>query len=618
MAEDSKIVQINKGALKRILKVGDLFAVGYGDLGSSIYYALGITALYALGATPISLAIAGFVFACTALTYAELSSLLKEGGGSASFSRHAFNDLVSFIAGWGLLLDFIVTIAISSYSISPYLSFFAPFLKQTEYKILFTVGVILVLLSINIVGTRHSTKMSWMLTSLTLFTQILIIVLGAIFLIRLPTLLKGLQINVPGLITSPTWGGFWKGTAMAMVAYTGIESMVQLSQEAKQPAKTVPRAIMLAMGTLIFVYLGLSIIALSAMSPQELSTKYLEDPIAGIVEHLPHGRYFGGWVGLLAAIILFVASNAGLIGSSRLSFKMGENYQLPRFVYKVHPRFQTPVVSLTIFAALAILIILWSRGEIAFLADLYNFGAMLAFCAAHLSLLMLRIRRPNARRPFKVPGNIRIRGYDFPISAIIGCLVTFAVWILVVITKPEGRYLGFTWILLGLVMYFYYRNTQRIKATGKLKIEKIQMPHFRKEQFQNILVSIRGRNLMGLMQMACEVAKNHKAALTVVHVIDVPFSMTLEADMEEKVAYAEQILKEAEAIAREFHVPVSLKSIQSRSVTRSLSELVAKDSHDLVIAGVQLNRSKGIGETAMNLLKSIRCPVWFATQKSPK
>jgi APA family basic amino acid/polyamine antiporter len=109
-----KIAQVDRGTMRRSLGVLDLFAVGYGDLGSSIYYALGITTLFALGATPIALMIAGFVFMCTALTYAEMSSILPEAGGSASFSRKNFNDLISFIAGWGLMLDYIVTISISA------------------------------------------------------------------------------------------------------------------------------------------------------------------------------------------------------------------------------------------------------------------------------------------------------------------------------------------------------------------------------------------------------------------------------------------------------------------------------------------------------------------------
>ena len=319
--------------MKRVLNVGDLFAVGYGDLGSSIYYALGITALYALGATPIALALAGLVFACTALTYAEMSSMMKDSGGSASYSRHAFNDFISFIAGWGLLLDYIVTISISAFAVAPYLSYFFDFLRVIEFKIAFSILLIITLFVINFFGTKHSTRMSWVLTYLTVITQVIIIAIGAIWLLNVPELFEHMKIGIRGSVWSPSWPEFLKGTAMAMVAYTGIESMAILGSEAKDPAKTVPKAILYAMGTLLFVYLGISVVALSAVTPQQLSTTYLEDPVAGIVAHLPFGgRIMGAWIGLLAAIILFVAANAGLMGASRLSFRMSENYQIPRFV----------------------------------------------------------------------------------------------------------------------------------------------------------------------------------------------------------------------------------------------------------------------------------------------
>src|SRR5690606_35888965 len=120
-----------------------------------------------------------------------------------------------------------------------------------------------------------------------------------------------IRVGVPNVDWSPSWGDFWKGTAMAMVAYTGIESIAQLGAEAKRPAKTVPRAVVLTMFVLLFMYIGISIVALSAIAPKVLGTKYLEDPLAGVVQALPFGSaVLAPWIGLLAAILLFVASNA--------------------------------------------------------------------------------------------------------------------------------------------------------------------------------------------------------------------------------------------------------------------------------------------------------------------
>ncbi len=611
----SRVTHIDKGSMRRILGVGDLFAVGYGDLGSSIYYALGITAFYALGAAPISLAIAGLVFACTALSYAELSAMLRETGGSATFTRHAFNDLISFIAGWGLLLDFIVTIAISSYSIAPYLGFFFSALKVPSVKIGFTVCVIGILFVINYFGSKSSAKMSWFLTTLTLSTQVLIVIVGALWFIHFPDLWEHLKIGVQGSSWSPSWPDFWKGTAMAMVAYTGIESMAQLGGEAKHPARTVPRAMMLAMGMLLFVYIGIAVVALSAVTPQELGTQFLEDPIAGIVSKLPFGaKVLGGWVGLLAAVILFVAANAGLIGASRLSFNMGENYQLPGAVYRLHKKHKTPVVSLAVFAILAALIVIASRGRLTFLADLYNFGAMLAFFMTHLSLIYLRIKRPNAKRPFKSPFNISFGKYSLPLTALLGGLATAATWVLVVFTKPDGRNLGTVWILLGLAMYFYYRKKQAIAPAGKLEVEKVKIPEFKAKKYKHILVPTRGGKETQTVQMACEIAKVHGADVTAIHVVEVPFSLPLETPLYHRTVVAESILKRAEAIGREFHVGMNLRVVQARTVDAAILELIEKESFDLLVVGTVLSPAGGkggYGSIVERVLKSSRCPVWI-------
>lgn len=621
MAEkQSKISQIDKGSLKRVLNVGDLFAVGYGDLGSSIYYALGITTLFSLGAAPISLAIAGLVFACTALSYAELSAMLKDSGGSATFARHAFNDLISFIAGWGLLLDFIVTIAISSFSIAPYLAFFIGGLKITSVKIGFTVCVIVILFIINYFGTKNSARMSWFLTTLTLSTQILIVIVGALWFIHFPDLWEHLKIGVKGSSWSPSWPDFWKGTAMAMVAYTGIESMAQLGGEAKNPARTVPKAMMLAMGMLLFVYIGIAVVALSAVTPQELSTTFLEDPIAGIVSKFPYGgRVLGGWIGLLAAIILFVASNAGLIGASRLSFNLGENYQLPRFVYKLHKKHKTPYVSLGIFAVFAIVIVLSARGKLDFLANLYNFGAMLAFFMTHLSLIILRIKKPDAKRPFRVPFNIPIGKYSIPITGIIGGLATAATWCLVVITKADGRNLGFLWIFFGLAIYFYFRKKQSIPPAGKVEIQKIKMPEFQAKKYKHILVPTRGGKETQTVQMACEIAKVHGADVTAVHVIEVPFSLPLETPLYHRTVVASSILNRAEAIGREFNIGMKLRVVHARTVDTAILELIEKEEYDLLVMGTVLSAagaSKGYGAVVERVLKGSTCPVWICCSAS--
>lgn len=576
-----KMLSLSDEPIKRSLGILDMFSIGYGDLGSSIYYALGITALYALGATPIALGLAGIVFVCTALTYAEMASCFKDSGGSASFARHAFNDLISFVAGWGLLLDYIVTIAISAFSIGPYLAYFIPELTETSFQIGLTCGFIFILFLLNLIGIKESTRVSLILTLSVLVTQTVIIGIVAFTEVNLSEFISGLKINSGGP-DSPTWPQFFKGTAMAMVAYTGIESIAQLGAEAKRPQKNVPKAIVLAFYVLIAMYLGLSVVALSVLSPHELATTYQEDPIAGIVAKLPFASHvMGPWLGLLAASLLFVAANAGLIGASRLSFNLGEYYQLPRFFYKLNHRFKTPQNALIVFAILSMIIVIASKGSLTFLADLYNFGAMIAFTSAHCSLLAIRYKYPKMDRPFKIPLNITFRKKSYPISAILGALCTSSVLILVIITKPYGRNLGILWMAAGLGLYFYYRRYKKIKAAGTVAIEKVPAPSIKKLKIGRIVVLIeKEEHFNNLMKIALDTALSYNAHIYVAYTLDIPYLAPIDTQL---IQMQDSKFKSWQALAESQNIHLSYHTIRARHLDSAIIDLMDEEHGDLLI-----------------------------------
>jgi APA family basic amino acid/polyamine antiporter len=611
-----RIVHLEKQNLKRVLGVSELFAVGYGDVGSSIYYALGFTALYALGATPLALAIAGFIFICTSLTYAEMSATFPEPGGSATFSRYAFNDLISFIAGWGLLLDYIVTIAISAFAIPPYVKYLLPHPDSIVSNVVATCVIIGILYLINVIGVKESGRFSFALAIVTVLSQVFVILAAMVVLLNLPYIMSHLKIGVAGADWSPSWWEFMKGTAMAMVAYTGIESMAQLAAETKRPAKTIPSAIKLTMVTLVLLYFGISVVGLSVISPQELGTTYINDPIAGIVAHFPFGgKWLAPWFGLIAAIILLIASNAGLIGASRLTFSMGEYYQVPHFFYKLHGRFRTPYISLGVFAGLAMGIVLMSRGQILFLADLYNFGAQIAFFSAHMSLLVLRWKKPTLQRPYLAPLNIPLgKGRSWPLTALIGAAATFCVWLIVIITKPQGRYLGLAWLAVGTAMYYYYRRKKQIGVAGHLSIEKIHIPEYHPMHLKHVLVIARAVGNTDAIQTACQLAKSHDAQITAVHVVEVSPALPINAPMLKREETGEVALKRAEAVAREYNLSIGLKLVRARTVEGAILELVAGGEYDLVVVGAKKDELKERDTFAVEverLLKDAPCRVLF-------
>lgn len=582
--EHTTVARMEKGSIKRVLNLGDLFAIGYGDLGSSIYYALGITALYALGATPIALALAGIVFICTALSYAELSAMYPESGGSATFARHAFNDTASFVAGWGLLLDYIVTIAISAFAIGPYLSNLFKQLNDIPTQIVFTLCIIAALFVINFVGVKRSTRLSLLLAIVALFTQVAIIITGIFLLSNFPRIWEQLKIGVPGVEWSPSWPSFLHGIAMAMVAYTGIESIAQLGAESRRPSKDLPRAIVLNIVTLLALYMGLAIVGLSALTPKELGTDFSSDPLSGIVQefHVTN-TFFVPWVGWVAAILLFSAANTGLIGSSRLAVNLGEYYQLPRFFSKINSKFHTPALSLIFFAALAAALVVLSGGRLTFLADLYNFGAMIAFFSVNVSLLKLRFKRPKENRPFKVGLSIRIKGYQFPITAVVGAVSTLAVWVLIVITKPYGRYLGLSWMVFGVLVFYLYRRKKNLPITGSLALHKVRVEKRTVPSIKNILVPIQNIGDSEIIFAACEVAKSKKASLTILHVIEVPNTLPLDSLMHEKLMDATTLLRYAEAIIREHEIPMTHVILRGRSFSEVLSAALKGRKWELVV-----------------------------------
>ena len=627
--DEARVPVLDRGSLHRVITARHLFAIGFGDVGSSIYYALGVTTLYALGATPLALALAGIVFFCTVLTYAELSAAIPESGGSCVFAHHAYNDLMAFIAGWALLLDYIVTIAISAYSIGPYLSNLIPGLYATIGNVPLTLLVLGLLLGINIIGIKESTRISWLLTIFGVATQLTIITIGVVFLMQLfnpqaflsniNDLWVHLQIGVADSTYSPTWPQFWKGVGMAMVAYIGIESIAELAGEARDPGKSIPRSMIATMVTLFILYFGTSIVALTAMHPNELTGSYLEDPLAGIAAAMPFGQAFlKAWVGLLGATILFVAANAGLIGASRLTFAMSNYFTLPRLFYRVHPRFKTPYVSLIVFSVLAAAVVFFTK-RLTHIAELYNFGAMLSFALAHLSLIGLRIKRPELVRPFRIRWGIRIGNVEIPWTAIIGLLGTTAVWIDVILTKPAGRNFGFLWLAVGLVSYFWYRHEQKIPPTARVEVEKLTVPGYKEVRIRKILMPRVFAGRTDIVQFAARLAKSHDADLTAMYVIEIPPSLPLDTFFPEKLAVADMVTEQAQAIGREFEVPIKAQVKQSRFSGEAIVEAAREGEYDLIILGSRTpSASPGrfsLGATVEYVLRNAPCRVWIFSGK---
>ena len=464
--------RIKRFRLRRVLGIPAVFSAGYGNVGSSIYYALGIVALVAMGATPVALGIAGILFIFTALTYAEGTAALPEAGGSASFARHAFGNTAGFIAGWALMLSYIVTISISAFTIPPYLGFFwEPFKTSPVIGTLVSIGIVFFLMVLNVIGIRETSFINVGATVIDILTQVSLVVIGFVLLFNPTVLIHRIVDNWPSA------GNLVLGVALATIAYTGIETMSQMAEETKKPETSVPRALVMMIVAVLVIFAGISLVSLSAMPVEELSSEWARDPVAGIAFYLPIEiirTILKPLIAVLAGTILLIATNAGLIGISRLAFSQSTHGLVPPALGRVHGRFKTPYISVIVSSLIAIAILIpgfFATDVFANMGALYAVGSLLAFTFAHASIIGMRIRKPEMERPFKLGWNIRIKGRDIPVSAVIGLLATSSIWVIILITQTYSRWVGLGWMLAGLIIYYFFRRRRR-KPSDEWQIKR--------------------------------------------------------------------------------------------------------------------------------------------------
>jgi basic amino acid/polyamine antiporter, APA family len=464
--------------LKRTLGVLGLFSAGYGDVGSSIYYGLGLVAIVAIGATPIALGIAGLIYVTNALSYSEGAGMISETGGSSTFARRAFNHMAGFISGWALLLTYVSTMAISAYTIPAYLAYFWPQLENPLIGTGVSMGIIAFLMIVNILGVKESTRMNIIFIVADIVTQILLVILGVVLILSVNPGILIQHMFGPG--NWPSTGNLIYGVAIAALCFTGVETVSLLAEETRLPSKRVPRAYIYMIIAVLVIFAGISIAALTAMTPQALgdtsSSGWARDPVAGIAANLPVPAlrtFFAPLVAILASTILLVATNAGLLGISRLTYNLSTHQQFPKTLSRLHSKFNTPFAAIMVFCFVAMIILLpglaGSKGFFSNLGGLYVFGSLLCFSTAHLSILTLRIKEPSVDRPFKLGWNIRIKGRELPVTAILGLIANLTVWLIVIITQPYSRWAGIIWMSLGILVFCLYRWKNHLSLTGNQK-----------------------------------------------------------------------------------------------------------------------------------------------------
>ncbi|MEM2142034.1 MAG: APC family permease [Candidatus Thorarchaeota archaeon] len=481
MTHNESTQNTSRVSLKRDIGWFGSFAMGYADVGADIYVALGLVAAYAAGWAPFAFMVAAITYVATGLAYAELASAYPYAGGAQVYAMKAFNDFAGFLAGWLVMLDYTVCIALFSIATVGYLTFFMPWL--TEFGLVVTILgmgleingmgiaaflVVVALILVNIVGIRESSTLNSVMVTINVLVLSVIMTLGVILAFNLG--LFSAQIVVRG---SPVewshidyiWNGnipdqnFLYAVTLAMSSFIGIESIAQAAEETKRPGRTIPRATKLSVLAVLVFAVGLSTISLGIVEWEVLASSN-GAPISVLAAGISViGSYLLPVVSLTGFAICLVSSNTGVIGVSRVVFSMSQHGLVPGWFAKVNSSTRTPVRSIVVFGLIGATMAL--VGNLDWVADLYNFGALLSYLMVNVSLIVLRHTDRDSHRAWRVPYNLRIRigsrEIEIPAPALVGVVACASIWTLVILFHPMGRILGIAWTLAGVLVYTTFR-----------------------------------------------------------------------------------------------------------------------------------------------------------------
>jgi len=581
--------------LERVLDAPALASIAYGEVASSIYFALGIIALHALGLTPAVLGVIGALFLVVALSYAEGTASIRETGGAATFVRVAFNDLAGFLTGWVLFLDYLIVIALSALFFPHYLGLALGIDSIARHPGDAITGAVLIALiaASRLLRRTRLYTFGIAVPLLDLVTQLLLVVLGFALLFSASALTRGVSLGV-----TPSWHQIVFALPLAMLAYTGLETVANLAEEARRPGRDLPRSLFSGIGAVVVIYVLIALVGLSAF-PQAhgttaLGVEWLRAPIMGIVSalqlHLPvwFGNILRVYVGLTGALVLLAAATTSISGFARLAYSLGEHGQLPRAFGRLSRRTLVAPASVIAAASISIGLLLstaFLTHPVTFLASLFSFGVLLAFTAAQLAVVKLRISQPDLRRPFRVPLGVRVRGAVIPIPSVVGALLTSAVFVAAMVTHIGARYGGPAWLLAGLVVYLLVRHGS---GAGLLEhvaaVDEQTLPP--QAEFSKILVPMKlGEIGEEMVATAVKLAQERRASVEALFVIRVPLDQPLDAPLEELEEQAAASLAEAAALGSEHGVEVVGRTIRARSIGEAIVKEAASTGADLIVLG---------------------------------
>jgi basic amino acid/polyamine antiporter, APA family len=557
-----------------------LFAIVLSAAVSGLFFALGVVAGDALGLTPFVFLASGVFLIITMATYVEGSSLHPERGGAATFARYAFNELWSFIAGWAILLDYLIVMAIGAVALSQYLE---PFWSQLDEGVIetATAGVVLAFVAVQNVRGLSSRLLRTVLR-LSVWSIVLLLVVSGIAFGQFFDV--GAVTDTIELGSAPRWEDVIFATVVASVAIIGVEAASGLAGEVRVGRRGLRRVVLACAGVALVLYFAVSAAALMAQPVRDgvtpLGGLYVEAPVLGIVSPfepswlMDTSRYL---VAATAAAMLLVAMNGQMLGLSRLSYSLATNRQIPSSAGRLDERRGTPYIAISLAAALAFL--LATPHDLEFLAGIFAFGAMLTISIAHLSVIVLRFREPERPSAFRVPLSVRVGKGSIPLPTAIGAVFSIGAWISVIALHEGARVVGGVWMLVGVLMYVVYRRSQGRPLTKRFTIPAEALQEGAEPEYGSILVPIFGEKLdddiVGTAgRLAADRADEAEggSVLEALYVFEIPMSLPIDARVpEERVREAKRYLARAKEVGEEYAgVEVATAMVRGRTAGQAI------------------------------------------------
>jgi basic amino acid/polyamine antiporter, APA family len=587
--------------LAKTLGAPALFGIVQGFVAASVYFAVGLVAQRALGFSWLVFLTGGLLFACVVVSYVEGASLHQERGGATVIARFAFNELVSFVAGWAICLEYVILIAICAFGTTDYVAVFWDELDSGVGEFGLAAALVVFVAWWNARGSAAPLYKRGVLVVLgDLALQLLIVAFGVAYLVE-PALLTD-PASVAG---TPSLEDLMFAFPLVLVAFSGLDASSGLAGQVAIGRRGLRRLIAVRMLAALVPYVGIAVVA-SATLPREPAGLWLEAPMLGVVDAFSQEwlreplRYV---VAVSAVAILAGACSAAMLGVSRLGYSLALNRQIPSRIGYLHPQRATPVVIIGIGATLAVLLLL--TADLEFLLGISAFGATAAFTLVCVSVCRLRWREPDRDRPYRMPLNIRLRGGDLPVPAALGTVISAAAFVSVLAFHGGARWVGLGWMVFGVLLYVYYRLTEDKPLLKRITVPEQVLTRKRAEaEYGSILVPILGTALDDdIVQTAGRLAAEEDdefveggAVIEALWVFEVPMALPLDSPVPDaELKRARAALARAKAVGEEYEgVEVATAVVRARRAGEAIvREAKRRGVEAIVLAAEQPVRTRG-------------------------